>query len=472
MRPRFPFAYQPPGEGPSLPAPVLARTLGKPAAEWTADDLVALVRDEGIRIVSLMHVGGDGWLKTLDFTPLSESHLRDVLEGGERADGSSIFPGFGIERGASDIALRPRIATAFLDPFAPQPALALLAGHYGRDGRPLPQSPDAILRAAYQRLAREAGVDLWALGEVEYFLGKRHEESDIYGADDRGYHAASPFVFGEALRREALATLAGMGVPIKYGHAEVGYIEPSDVDDTIWEQHEIELALMPLPEAADAVALAQWVLRNLAHESDMRCSFQPIMRKGHAGSGLHFHFSPRVGGAHSGGRGTDGELTPASRWLIAGLVQCGGALMAFGNRVEGSFVRLTQGKEAPTSVTWGEFDRQALVRLPVVPTAADGRPVSPPTIEFRLPDGSAHPQLLLAGVAQAMLFGRATPELDALLERTSARARREGRGAAEEIPKTMAQVGRSLAEHRAALETGGVFPAAMIDGFVAQLAKG
>jgi len=112
------------------------------------------------------------------------------------------------------------------------------------------------------------------------------------------------------------------------------------------------------------------------------------------------------------------------------------------------------------------------VRLPVVPTAADGRPVSPPTIEFRLPDGSAHPHLLLAGVAQATLFGRATPELDALLERTSARARREGRGAAEEIPKSVAQVGKALAEHRAALEAGGVFPAAMIEGFVAQLAKG
>ncbi len=263
-----------------------------------------------------------------------------------------------------------------------------------------------------------------------------------------------------------------MGVPIKYGHAEVGYIEASEVDDTIWEQHEIELALTPLPEAADAVALTQWVLRNLAHESDMRCSFQPIMRKGHAGSGLHFHFSPRVGGVHAGGRGADGELTESSRWLIAGLVQCGGALMAFGNRVEGSFVRLTQGKEAPTSVTWGEFDRQALVRLPVVPTAADGRKVSPPTIEFRLPDGSAHPHLLLAGVAQATLLGRATPGLDELLERTSARARREGRGAAAEFPKSAAQVGKALVEHRAALEAGAVFPSPMLDGFVAQLAKG
>ena len=74
------------------------------------------------------------------------------------------------------------------------------------------ESPDAILRRAYDRLRSEAGVDLWALGEVEYFLGKHAAESDIYGADERGYHASSPFVFGQTLRRQALVTLAEIGV--------------------------------------------------------------------------------------------------------------------------------------------------------------------------------------------------------------------------------------------------------------------
>ena len=71
----------------------------------------------------------------------------------------------------------------------------------------------------------ETGAELWALGEVEYFLGKRWDEADIYGADDRGYHATSPFVFGEGLRRRALAILHDLGVPVKYGHSEVGYVE-------------------------------------------------------------------------------------------------------------------------------------------------------------------------------------------------------------------------------------------------------
>ena len=255
---------------PVLPARRLERVFGRSAADWTVDDLVGLVKAQSIRIVSLMHVGSDGWLKTLDFVPRSESHLRDVIEGGERADGSSIFAGTGIRAGASDILLRPRVASAFLDPFSKVPALVLLCSHAGRDGRPLPESPDTIVRAAFARVRAELGVELQALGEVEYFLAKRTSEEDFYGADDRGYHASSPFVFGERLRRTALAVLADIGVPIKYGHSEVGYIPATESDDSIWEQHEIEMALSPLPDAAEGVVLTQWVLRNLAHQSGMR----------------------------------------------------------------------------------------------------------------------------------------------------------------------------------------------------------
>jgi len=447
---------------PPVPARRLERVFARPAREWTVDDLAGLVKAQGIRIVSLMHVGSDGWLKTLDFVPQSESHLRDVIEGGERADGSSIFAGTGIRAGASDILLRPRRSSAFLDPFSKVPALVLLCSHAGRDGTPLPESPDTIVRAAYERARRELGVELHALGEIEYFLGKQASEEDFYGGDDRGYHASSPFVFGEKLRRAALTTLADIGVPIKYGHSEVGYIPASESDGSIWEQHEIELALTPLPEAAEGVVLTQWVLRNLAHQSGMRASFDPILRRGHAGSGLHFHFSPVADGEHLGGRDASGRLSDPARWLIAGLVRHGGALMAFGNRVEGSFVRLTQGKEAPTSVTWGEFDRHALVRLPIVATAPDGRRVAAPTIEFRLPDGSAHPHLLLAGVAQAMVSGRATHDLDGLLERTAAAHAREHPGDTPRMPRNAREIGEALGGSTAELEAGGVFPPAYL----------
>jgi glutamine synthetase len=444
------------------PVNKLEQLLGKAAANWTVEDLLRLCLDQEIRMVSLMHVGGDGWLKTLDFVPGDEPHFRNVLAGGERADGSSLFGASGIQVGASDILLRPRIESAFMDPFAEFPVLVLLCSHYSRRGQPLPESPDTIVRRSYERLKEVTGVDLQAHAEVEFYLGKRREDSDFYGADDHGYHAASPFVFGEALRRDALMILAEMGIPIKYGHAEVGFIESGSQNDRVWEQHEIELALQPLPQAAESVVLTQWVLRNLAQRRGLKCSFAPVLVKGHAGSGMHFHLSPMMNGEYLAPMGDDSELGSAAKWLIGGLVTHGGMLMAFGNRADSSMLRLAQAKEAPNAVTWGRYNRKALVRLPIVARDEHGRQVAPQTIEFRLPDGSAHPHLLLAGIAQAMASATTLTDLDEWIERTST----ELNGAAAKmppIPKSGKEIAECVSDQRDVLEAGDVFPARMLD---------
>jgi glutamine synthetase len=446
----------------------LHRHIGKPSSDWKVDDLVAFVHNHDIRLLSLMHVGGDGWLKTLDFVPRDSSHLADVLAGGERADGSSLFGDLGIPVGASDIVMRPRLSTAFVDPFAAEPTLAVLCSHFNRQGRPLAESPDTLVRAAYKRLLAETGVELHALGEIEFFLGSRLGDSEAYGANERGYHSTAPFVFGEALRRTALVHLARMGVAVKYGHAEVGYVEADAADSRVWEQHEIELWLRPLPEAADAVVLTQWVLRNLAQRAGMLCSFAPMARKGHAGSGMHFHFAPRGADAYVAHTGEDGNLAPEAKWLIGGLVSHGAAMMAFGNRSRDSFVRLGQGREAPSAVTWGRYNRKALVRIPIIPTDEDGRATSPGTIEFRLPDGSAHPHLLLAGIAQAFVDGRRMTDLDERLARTAVTA--QGHVTAENrVPLTFPEIADALAGCRPVLEAGGVFTPNMIDRILALL---
>lgn len=441
---------------------LVERHIGKPESEWTTDDIIGLVSDRGIRLISLMHIGDDGWLKTLDFVPRSKDHIRDILDGGERADGSSIFPTAGIDPGASDVILRPTLSSAFFDPFSPHPTLAFFCRHLCRDGNPLPESPDTILRKADERIKREISAELQALGEPEYFLGKRADEIDFYGKEDKGYHATSPFVFGQTLRREAMTILADIGIPVKYGHSEVGYVPGTQRDDTIWEQHEVELQLDSLPEAAEAVVLTQWVLRNLAHTKGMRCSFDPIIRRGHAGSGQHYHLSAVRDAAHLFKDANVGDLSQEARWLIGGLVQMGGALMAFGNRDKGSFTRLMQGKEAPNAITWGSFNRLALIRLPIQLETEDGRVVTPPTIEFRLPDGSAHPYLVLAGIAQAMLLGRDTDDLDALLERTGAEYALNEMGEAAPVPKSFREVASALRQYEEVLLKGDVFPESLL----------
>jgi glutamine synthetase len=438
----------------AFPASRIERLLGKPSAEWTVDDLVRLVDEESLGLVTLLHVGGDGTLKALDFVPRSRAHLTAILRQGERADGSSLFEG--MPAGASDILLRPRLASAFIHPFSSIPSLCVLCSHLDREGSPLPQSPDTIVHRAYQRLRDDLGVDYLALGEVEYFIGRSANGVEIGQPRDRGYHATSPFVIGEAMRRRALRALADMGIPVKYAHAEVGLIDERKDRGLVWEQHEIELGLAPLPEAADAIVLTRWLLLNLAREEGLECRFDAVLKEGHAGSGLHIHSLPRSMRAPAFLE--NGGVGPSGRWLIGGLVQLAPALMAFGNREPGSFVRLLQSKETPVAISWGAFNRKALIRLPVVAPGVGPEEGWPPTIEFRLPDGSALPHLLLAGMAQALALGHATRDLDALLERTSSRGGDIDAARMPQLPHDREGVDDALAAARPVLEEGNVFP--------------
>jgi glutamine synthetase len=451
-----------------------------------------------------MHVGGDGQLRVLDFAPSSNKHLKDVLLHGERADGSSIFNGLGIDTRKSDIVLHPRIETAFIEPFSEIPAMAVLCDHYDRDGRLLSVSPSTIVRRAAERFKEASnGAELWSLGEVEYFVGsdvsktfQKHELRCHDWAEEGGYHAVSPTALFLELRRKAICTLADIGVPVKYAHGEVGLISPSDATKGMtWEQHEIELALAPLVQAADGLVLTEWVLSSLAKEMHLAISFRPMLLQGHAGSGLHQHMSVVCNGVHLPHvNRDDGMMSDSTSWLVSGLLELGGALMCVGNRTEDSFLRLTQGSEAPKGVFWGYFNRGSMIRLPVqVVSRRESENddeivtvVTPATVEYRLGDGSAFPHLLLAGIAQAATLGASMPR--------EMRMRRIAAGAASEsdaravshdhdltsdgssfepapVPLSMPEVARELEHCQAQLCAGGVFPKETMQAIRATLLK-
>lgn len=116
------------------------------------------------------------------------------------------------------------------------------------------------------------------------------------------------------------------------------------------------------------------------------------------------------------------------------------------------------GKRGTEQGNLGKFNRKALIRLPVVATDLKGRNVAPPTIEFRLPDGAAHPYLLLAGVAQAMVLGKSLEAIDQLLENTSALKAMEHPESVARVPRNLQEVGVELERHRQVFEQGNVFP--------------
>ena len=453
----------------------LVRLLEKPAADFTAADLVRAVEELELRQVNLRYVGGDGRLKTIAFPINSREHLEGVLTRGERVDGSSIFEG--TEAATSDVYIVPRHRTAFLNPFGVRTSLDLLCSFYDEDGEPLAYAQDQIVRRAAEALTRETGMSLEAFGELEYYL-VGDVDVNFPVEEERGYQESAPFSKGQRVREEVLGHLSSMGVQLKYAHGEVGNIREPDRQLV---QHEIEFWPVPVEQAADALVLAKWVVREVAHAAGLEATFAPSVSAEGAGSGLHVH-SRLVKDGDNVVVDAQRGLTDTGRRLIAGYLSAAKALTAFGNTVSTSYLRFAEGGESPEGICWGETDRTGLVRVPLAwvgdvlpgmvahanPGSAGPVPepaVHPQTVELRLGDGSADVHLLMAGMAVAARRGLTDPDSLETAERLSS----EDHSKFEQLPSSCRESADELERERALFEAEDVFPASLIDAVLERL---
>jgi glutamine synthetase len=187
------------------------------------------------------------------------------------------------------------------------------------------------------------------------------------------------------------ALLSAVGIPVKYHHHEVG---PSG-------QVEIELNFMPLVKAGDSVALAKWIIRNVALNYGLVATFMPKPLYGEAGSGLHYHqyltdgttstFYDKAGKA---------PLSRTGLHYVGGLLQHGPALAAFSNPSTNSYKRLVPGFEAPVRLTYSVGNRTAAIRIPGYAKAPDSV-----RVEYRPPDATSNSHLVTAAMLMAGLDG-------------------------------------------------------------------
>lgn len=335
----------------------IVQAIGKPAEEFTKADLIEYIVSHEIRNVNFRYVGGDGRLKSLSFFLNSQEHLDRILTMGERVDGSSLFDFVGAT--SSDVYVIPRYRTAFLNPFAEEPAVDILCSFYDVEGNPLESAPENIVRKAQKSLQDATGLTFEALGELEFYVFSEEDPIDPI-IPQRGYHEAHPFSKWVDLRNEAISIMVSMGCHVKYGHAEVGNIV---VDGKQMVQQEIEFLPVPIERAADEMAIAKWVLREVAYTYGLEVSYAPKIIVGHAGSGMHFHTRMMKDGKN---QYTDANgLTDVAKRTIAGFMKYSQSLTAFGNTVPTSFLRLVPHQEAPTYICWGDRNRSALVRVPL-----------------------------------------------------------------------------------------------------------
>jgi glutamine synthetase len=389
----------------------LAVYLDKPTRDFTKSDIMRFIENNGVEMVNFRYVGGDGRLKTLNFVINSKRHLDTLFSSGERVDGSSLFSY--IEAGSSDLYVVPRFRTAFMDPFSEIPTLDILCSYFNKDGLPLTSSPEYILRKAQETLIKQTGLSFEAMGELEYYVISKDE--NLYPVrDQKGYHESVPFTKWEKLRTEAMQAIARTGGLIKYGHSEVGNFF---IENTVYEQNEIEFLPTDVEDAADQLLIAKWILRMIAYKHGVTISFAPKITVGKAGSGLHIHTRLMKNGKNM--MVENGQLSDIAKKAIAGYLQLAPSLTAFGNTIPTSYFRLVPHQEAPTNICWGDRNRSVLVRVPLgwtgnVNMVKSANPLEgtdnndysiKQTVEFRCPDGSADIYLLLAGLTVAARHG-------------------------------------------------------------------
>ncbi len=460
----------------------LIAAIGKPCEEFTKDDIIKYIADNGIQHVNFLYPAGDGRIKTLNFVINSQEYLEEILTCGERVDGSSLFSF--IQASSSDLYVVPRYRTAFLDPFAPLPTLDLLCSFFDKDGNPLESSPEYTLHKACKQLKDETGLEFQAMGELEYYVIA--PETPFFPATDQhGYHESAPYAKFNDFRQECMLYIAQAGGQIKYGHSEVGNFT---LDGKVYEQNEIEFLPCPAEEAANQLTLAKWIIRNLGFKHGYDITFAPKITTGKAGSGMHIHMRLMKNGLNQ--MLQDGKISDTAKGAISGMMTLAPSITAFGNMNPTSYFRLVPHQEAPTNICWGDRNRSVLVRVPLGWTSKNDlcKQANPneqdsaydtrqkQTVEMRSPDGSANVYLLMAALAVACRQGlKAGAAGIALANRTYVnvnihlKENEELLKSLKTLPDSCVKSAQCLKEQRAYYEDAGIFSPAMLDGIIKQL---
>ena len=399
----------------SLSNPVSA-LLDKEPSDFKRQDFLKIIEERELEKITFHYVGLDGKLKELKIPVANDFQAETILAEGERVDGSSLYKGL-VDAGLSDLYVVPVYSSAFLNPFDGK-SLDFICRFLDTEGLPIRFAVDNILVRAHQTFKKHTGMELRAMGELEFYLCS--DLPDIYPAQkQRGYHSSSPYFKTGYVLDEMVRLITQICGSVKYAHSEVGYLdkiesEVVEIKGKKAEQMEIEFLPEIVEDCGNHLILAKWIIRNVAFRHGMVATFTPKIEDGIAGNGLHFHLELRRKN-HNIMTGPDGSLSLEARQLIGGLCHYADSLTAFGNTVASSYLRLVPNQEAPTRICWSDLNRSAMIRVPLgwtkvsnlsaIVNPEETEPFSVlesrQTVELRTADGNALIHLFLAGLTMA-----------------------------------------------------------------------
>ncbi|HIZ76457.1 MAG TPA: type I glutamate--ammonia ligase [Firmicutes bacterium] len=356
-------------------------------SKYSRDDILASVRDHGIRFIRLQFTDIFGVLKNVN---IPASQLEKAMDGEIMFDGSSVEGFVRIEE--SDMYLKPDLDTWQIFPWSYQEGglARLICDIYTDKNEPFEGDPRYVLKRALNE-AKDMGYIMNVGPEAEFFLF--HTDSagrpTLETHDQAGYFDLSPIDLGSAARREMVSSLEDMGYEIEASHHECA---PG--------QHEIDFKYGDALSSADRMQTFKLIVRIVAKRHGLHATFMPKPIYGIAGSGMHMNQSlSTLDGKNvfDDPNGVDG-LSETAYYYIGGLLKHARAITAITNPTVNSYKRLVSGYEAPVYIAWSGKNRSPLVRIPAK------RGVST-RVEMRSPDPTCNPYLGTAAMLVAGLDG-------------------------------------------------------------------
>ncbi|MEA3350459.1 MAG: type I glutamate--ammonia ligase [Chloroflexota bacterium] len=378
----------------------------------TFEQAYQYVQEQGIQSIDLKFC--DLWGRWHHLTTPASQFTPKLMERGFGFDGSSV----GLKNvKAGDMIMVPDITSGFRDPFWDAPTLSFFCTTldadtletFANDPRNLAKNAENYLRSTGIATESRWGPEFeFYVFESAFYENKINSSGYTFNSETAewnsatggsgayipihgGYHAAPPKDKFYNLRQEITHQLISMGVPVKYHHHEVG--SPG--------QLEIEIPMMGLVPAGDAIMLVKYTTKMVAAQHEKAVTFMPKPIYGEAGNGMHFHqhiFDQKKNLFYDADG--YGHISQTARYYIGGLLHHGAAVLALTNPSTNSYRRLVPGYEAPINAFYSLGNRSAAIRIPKYANQPDTA-----RFEFRPPDATSNPYLALAAQLMAGIDG-------------------------------------------------------------------
>ncbi|PWI47938.1 type I glutamate--ammonia ligase [Candidatus Heimdallarchaeota archaeon B3_Heim] len=349
-----------------------------------------LIEEKEVKELALQFTDLSGILHTL-WVPTQA--ISQIMKDGIHTDGSSLSKMVDVSK--SDVKLVPDLNSFVI--FPPQlfdyNVARVVCDIYEPDSNvPFSLDPRYILRKVLTSLQDQLGPKVIGIAssEIEFFLFEEGEDQHLQLIDNAGYLASPPKDRGTQLRHNITEALRNIGIIIEKHHHEV----PAG-------KSEFNVPYSEALQMVDTIYLIKFITKLMANRFGFIASFMPKPFHGEYGAGLHTHINLRDQEKELNLFSNSSEntkLSPLARNFLAGILIHAKGLALLTNPSVNSYKRLVPGWEAPVYISWANYNRSTLIRIPPGSKKAA-------RLEYRPTDGSCNFYLAYAGLFSSGLNG-------------------------------------------------------------------